>query len=95
MARRARRAPATKPGKKPASIATPGKALHWLDAGTAAPTAEEDVVGEGIVVAMLGTLDGFVGAAVDVVEDPVEVEDAEEEEGVICLFIAHMLFWHA
>ena len=43
---------------------------------------------------MLGTFDGFVGAAVEAVEDPVEVDDAEEEDGVNCLFIAHMLFWH-
>jgi len=45
------------------------------------------------VVAISGTLEGLVGAAVDVVDVPVEVKDAEEEEWEICLFIAHMSFW--
>lgn len=92
ITRTARRAPASMPGKKPAIMATPGKALHWVAADAAATAVEEDAVGEGIVVAMLGTLEGFGGALVDAEDD---VEDAEEEDVEdVCLFITHMLFWH-
>ena len=78
--------------------------MHWVTAAAAADEEEEeeeeeeDVVGEGMVVAMLGTSEGSVGAAVDdedeVVVDVVDVGDVEEEGDDVCLSMAHMLFWH-
>lgn len=94
MTRMAMSAPASMPGKKPAMMATPGKLLHWVDGEAAARAVVEDAVGEGIVVARLGTWEAFVGAGFEVEDGAEDVEaEAEDDVGVVCLSMTHMLFW--